>query len=131
MVFDPHSGLVSIRHTDLLKSDTPINKAKVSLKLHELEYKLDVEKKVQEGTKKLAQAYGADPASQTDRRRRHEVSLNLAESNEKIALLKKAVQKYKNLYIGEGDDDDGEYLIYCHCFHIDCRPSCIHNLRKR
>ncbi|RUS13112.1 hypothetical protein BC937DRAFT_86329, partial [Endogone sp. FLAS-F59071] len=90
----------------LLKSDTPINKAKVSLKLHELEYKLDVEKKVQEGTKKLAHAYGADPASQTDRRRRHEVSLNLAESNEKIALLKKAVQKYKNLYIGEGDDDD-------------------------
>ncbi|KAJ2955208.1 hypothetical protein NQZ79_g8761 [Umbelopsis isabellina] len=90
---------------DLLKSDTPINKAKVSLKLHELEYKLDVEKKVQIGIRKLASTFESDP-SIVDRRRMAEVQGQLSESNEKINLLNKAVRKYKNLYIGEEDEDE-------------------------
>ncbi|KAI9285195.1 kinase-like domain-containing protein [Umbelopsis sp. AD052] len=92
---------------DLLKADTPFNKAKVSLKLHELEYKLDVEKKVLAGIKNMAWAVEKDPSS-TDRRRRAEVQGELYESNEKLNLLNKAVRKYKNLYIGESDDDDDE-----------------------
>lgn len=92
---------------DLLKSDTPINKAKVSLKLHELEYKLDVEKKVQIGIRKLASTFERDP-SIVDRRRISEVQGQLSESNEKIKLLNKAVRKYKNLYIGEEDEDEVE-----------------------
>lgn len=101
---------------DLLKADTPFNKAKVSLKLHELEYKLDVEKKVMAGIKNMAWAFEKDPAS-TDRRRRAEVQGELYESNEKLNLLNKAVRKYKNLYIGESDEDDGKCLCYlplCH-----------------
>lgn len=97
-------------HLDLLKADTPFNKAKVSLKLHELEYKLDVEKKVMAGIKNMAWAFEKDPAS-TDRRRRAEVQGELYESNEKLNLLNKAVRKYKNLYIGESDEDDGKYFL--------------------
>lgn len=93
-------------YIELLKSDTPINKAKVSLKLHELEYKLDVEKKVQIGIRKLASTFESDP-SVVDRRRMAEVHGQLSESNEKINLLNKAVRKYKNLYIGEEDEDEG------------------------
>ncbi|KAI8581145.1 hypothetical protein K450DRAFT_233306 [Umbelopsis ramanniana AG] len=94
---------------DLLKSDTKINKAKVSLKLHELEYKLDVEKKVQIGIRKLASTFERDP-SIVDRRRISEVQGQLSESNEKIKLLNKAVRKYKNLYIGEEDEDEAEEI---------------------
>ncbi|GAB5590900.1 Serine/threonine kinase [Umbelopsis nana] len=94
---------------DLLKSDTPINKAKVSIKLHELEYKLDVEKKVQIGIRKLASTFERDP-SIVDRRRIAEVQSQLYESKEKIKLLNKAVRKYKNLYIGEEDEDEGEEI---------------------
>lgn len=59
------------------------------------------------GIKNMAWAFEKDPAS-TDRRRRAEVQGELYESNEKLNLLNKAVRKYKNLYIGESDDDDGK-----------------------
>lgn len=112
---------------DLLKSDTPINKAKVSLKLHELEYKLDVEKKVQIGIRKLASTFERDP-SIVDRRRISEVQGQLSESNEKIKLLNKAVRKYKNLYIGEEDEMEVEggltecFVVFlpCVCFNSFC-----------
>lgn len=93
---------------DLLKADTKYNKAKVSLKLHELEYKLDVEKKVMAGIKNMAGAFDRNPSS-VDRRRRADVQSELSESVEKLNLLNKAVRKYKNLYLGEGDDEDGMY----------------------
>lgn len=95
---------ISKRYTnlDLLEADTPINKAKVSLKLHELEYKVDVEKKVQEGIRNLHQLL--DPAmSTTDRRRKTELHEKQLESQEKMALLNHAVKKYKDLYLGEED----------------------------
>ncbi|OZJ01641.1 hypothetical protein BZG36_05292 [Bifiguratus adelaidae] len=97
-----------LSNLDLLKSETPINKAKVSLKLHELEYKLDVERKVQDGARKLAHAFGADTGSQSERKRRAEMASKLSESNEKVALLRRAVHKYKTLYIGEVDDDEDD-----------------------
>ncbi|KAI9262006.1 kinase-like domain-containing protein [Sporodiniella umbellata] len=88
---------------DLLEADTPINKAKVSLKLHELEYKVDVEKKVQEGIKNLQQLL--DPTMSTaDRRRKTELQEKQLESQDKMALLNNAVKKYKDLYLGEEEE---------------------------
>ncbi|KAI8644424.1 kinase-like domain-containing protein [Parasitella parasitica] len=90
---------------DLLTTDTLYNKSKVSLKLHELEYKLDVENKVLAGIKTMADVMDRDP-SLSDRKRRAELQLQMYESIEKLNLLTKALRKYKSLYIGEGDDDD-------------------------
>ena len=90
---------------DLLTTDIPYNKPKVSLKLHELEYKLDVEKKVLAGIKTMAAALERNP-SVNDRRQRGEVQGQLYESIEKRNWLDKALKKYKGLYIGEGDEDD-------------------------
>ncbi|CEP06939.1 hypothetical protein [Parasitella parasitica] len=90
---------------DLLTTDTVYNKSKVSLKLHELEYKLDVENKVLAGIKTMADVMDRDP-SLSDRKRRTELQLQMYESIEKLSLLTKALRKYKSLYIGEGDDDD-------------------------
>ncbi|KAG0175116.1 Serine/threonine kinase [Apophysomyces sp. BC1015] len=92
---------------DLLTSSTPYNKPKVSLKLHELEYKLDVEKKLLAGFKNMATLLDKEP-SITDRRNRGEVQGQLYESIEKLSLLNRALRKYKGLYIGEGDEDDYE-----------------------
>lgn len=92
---------------DLLEADTPINRAKVSLKLHELEYKVDVEKKVQEGIKNLYHLLERS-TSTADRRRKAELLEKQLECTEKMALLNNAVKKYKDLYLGEEDEDDEE-----------------------
>ncbi|KAI8092460.1 uncharacterized protein BX664DRAFT_378375 [Halteromyces radiatus] len=91
---------------DLLKADTPINRAKVSLKLHDLEYKVDVEKKVQMGIKNLSQTYNPHSSATTERRIKSEIQEKQAESNEKMSLLTTAVRKYKDLYLGEEEDVD-------------------------
>lgn len=75
---------------DLLKSDTAITTKKVEYKLRELAYKLDVEKKVKVASEKLEQLGMAAKDGN-------------AESVEKVALLKRALQKYQGLYIpGQG-----------------------------
>jgi classical protein kinase C/novel protein kinase C epsilon type len=91
---------------DLLKADTPINRAKVSLKLHDLEYKVDVEKKVQMGIKNLAQTVNPHSSAMTEKKIKSEIQEKQAESNEKMALLASAVRKYKGLYLGEEEDGD-------------------------
>ncbi|KAI9476389.1 MAG: kinase-like domain-containing protein [Benjaminiella poitrasii] len=90
---------------DLLTTNTLYNKSKVSLKLHELEYKLDVENKVLAGIKTMADVMDRDH-SIGDRRGRHELQSQMYESIEKLNLLTKALRKYKSLYIGEEEDDD-------------------------
>lgn len=82
---------------DLLEADTPINRAKVSLKLHELEYKVDVEKKVLDGIRNLQQLLETIP----DRRRKNELQQKQSECHTKMALLNNAVKKYKDLYLDQ------------------------------
>ncbi|CDH52710.1 agc pkc protein kinase [Lichtheimia corymbifera JMRC:FSU:9682] len=101
------TGAKKFTNLDLLTSAVPYNKPKVSLKLHELEYKLDVEKKVLTGIKTMADVIEKS-ASSGDRRQRDEVQGQLYESVEKRNLLDRALRKYKGLYIGEGDEDDYE-----------------------
>ncbi|KAI9309622.1 hypothetical protein BJ944DRAFT_280544, partial [Cunninghamella echinulata] len=92
---------------DLLTTATPYNKPKVSLKLHELEYKLDVEKQMLTAIKHMADLFERDPSTE-NRKRKSEVQGQMYESIEKLNLLKKALRKYKSLYIDEGDEDDDE-----------------------
>ncbi|KAI8098918.1 kinase-like domain-containing protein [Halteromyces radiatus] len=95
---------------DLLTTNTPYNKPKVSLKLHELEYKLDVEKKVLEGIKTMADALDR-LGTQNDRKQRDEIKNQMYESIEKLGLLNRALRKYKGLYIGEGEDEEEDYEL--------------------
>ncbi|KAI9300148.1 hypothetical protein BJ944DRAFT_253317 [Cunninghamella echinulata] len=91
---------------DLLKSDTPINRSKVSLKLHELEYKVNIEKKVQKGIKNLSKTFNQSSPPGSEKRLKSEIKEKQAESKEKMALLTSAMKKYKDLYIGEESMDD-------------------------
>ncbi|KAK3843696.1 MAG: hypothetical protein J3R72DRAFT_107749 [Linnemannia gamsii] len=77
---------------DLLKSSRTITTNKVVYKMHELAYKLEVEKKVKLASQKMEQL-GVSAKDENE------------ESNEKIVLLKRALQKYQGLYIpGEAED---------------------------
>jgi len=77
-------------YIDLLKAATPITAKKVTYKLRELAYKLDIEKKVKIASEKL-ERLGVDAANGN------------AESSERVVLLKRALQKYQGLYIpGQG-----------------------------
>jgi hypothetical protein len=89
-----------------LEADTPINRAKVSLKLHELEYKSDVEKKVQEGIRNLYHLLDRTSSSAADRRRKAELHEKQLECTEKMTLLNNAVKKYKDLYLGEDEEEE-------------------------
>ncbi|KAI8979406.1 hypothetical protein BDF20DRAFT_503174 [Mycotypha africana] len=101
-------GKKKYSNLDLLMSETPYNKPKVSLKLHELEYKLDVEKTVLKGIKGMFEVMERNPSA--DRRNRTELQDKMFESQEKLTLLNSALRKYKSLYIGEGGDED-EYEL--------------------
>jgi hypothetical protein len=91
----------------LRQSETNISAAKVNLKLHEIEFKLDVEKRVKDGTEKMHKLYMMDP-SMGDKKSRHEVAQKLADTNEKMVLLKRALQKYHGLYVGEDDEEEDD-----------------------
>ncbi|KAF8928488.1 Serine/threonine kinase [Dissophora ornata] len=77
---------------DLLKAPTPITAKKVTYKLRELAYKLDIEKKVKIASERLEQL----GMSARD---------GNAESSERVVLLKRALQKYQGLYIPGQEDD--------------------------
>ncbi|KAG0095166.1 Serine/threonine kinase [Podila epicladia] len=77
---------------DLLKAPTPITTKKVTYKLRELAYKLDIEKKVKAASERLEQlGMSAKDGN--------------AESSERVVLLKRALQKYQGLYIPGQEDD--------------------------
>ncbi|CAG8525680.1 7877_t:CDS:10 [Ambispora gerdemannii] len=89
---------------DLIKSETPYSTEKVALKLHELEFKLYVEEKLLEGSLKMSTAVLVqDPKN---KKSIAEVKGKTLESKEKIALLTRALHKYKELYIPGAEEDD-------------------------
>lgn len=45
------------RCADLIKSDTPLTPAKISRMLHQLDFKLTVEKQYKDGIEKMAKLY--------------------------------------------------------------------------
>jgi len=47
-------------NTDLIKADTPLTSAKISRMLHQLEFKLHVERQYKEGIDKMAKLYLVD-----------------------------------------------------------------------
>lgn len=68
---------------------------------------MDVEKQMLTAIKHMADLFEKDPSSE-NRKRKSEVQGQMYESIEKLNLLKKALRKYKSLYIDEGDEDDDE-----------------------
>ncbi|KAG0666877.1 Serine/threonine kinase [Rhodotorula mucilaginosa] len=92
-------------HGHLIKADTPLTTAKISRMLHQLEFKLHVERQYKEGIDKMAKLYMADG----DKKARADTENKRVESKQKMVLLSQALKKYKTLDVmGElGEDEDG------------------------
>ncbi|GAA5952749.1 hypothetical protein JCM3765_002263 [Sporobolomyces pararoseus] len=90
---------------DLIKADTPLTSAKISRMLHQLEFKLHVERQYKEGIDKMAKLYLVDG----DKKARQDTENKRVESKQKMVLLNQALKRYKTLDVmGElGDEDDG------------------------
>lgn len=94
---------------DLIKADTPYTTAKISKMLHQLEYKLQVEKQYKEGIAKMSTLYQADG----DKKSRADAENKRIESDKKIALLQSALKRYKTLHIlddVEEEEPEGKVL---------------------
>lgn len=80
---------------DLIKADTPITPRKITKMLHQLEFKLQVEKQYKQGIDKMAKLYSADG----DKKSKADAEAKKVESEKKIQLLNAALKRYKNLHI--------------------------------
>ncbi|RHZ65053.1 hypothetical protein Glove_319g64 [Diversispora epigaea] len=95
-----------ISNLDLIKVDSPITSQKISLRLHELEFKLDVERKLKEGSERMINAVvSQDPKN---KKGLAEVQTRTMESKEKISLLTNSLQRYKDLHVSGLDDDEDD-----------------------
>ena len=91
---------------DLIKADTPHTTAKISKMLHQLEFKLQVEKQYKEGIAKMSSLYQADG----DKRSRADAEVKRVESDRKIALLQSALKRYKTLHILDDAEEEEENM---------------------
>jgi classical protein kinase C len=108
---DPYNGQMVNRmgtsakknytNLDLIKYDTPHTTAKISRMLHQIEFKLQIEKQYKMGIDKMAKLYQADG----DRKSRTDAESKRVESASKIRLLQQSLKRYKQLHVME---DSGE-----------------------
>ncbi|GAA5844227.1 hypothetical protein JCM9279_001730 [Rhodotorula babjevae] len=104
MVFGGQKARDQFTNLDLIKSDTPLTTAKISRMLHQLEFKLHVERQYKEGIDKMAKLYLVDG----DKKARADTENKRVESKQKMVLLNQALKKYKALDVmGElGEEED-------------------------
>ena len=92
---------------DLIKADTPHTTAKISRMLHQLEFKLQVERKYKEGIDKMVRLYQADG----DKKSRMDAEAKRIESEKKIQLLQSALKRYSRLHVlDDAEEDEGTPL---------------------
>ncbi|RKP40250.1 kinase-like domain-containing protein [Dimargaris cristalligena] len=98
----------SFSNLDLRKSDSALSTQKVSLKLHEIAFKLDVERKLKEGTDRITNIYRMESNRGDKRKTAHANAAGSAlnETNDKIMILERALKKYQSLYVQGLDDED-------------------------
>lgn len=84
--------------------------AKISRMLHQLEFKLQIERQYKQGIDKMAALYQAEG----DRKSRHDAESKRVESQSKIMLLQQALKRYKQLHVmDDGEDDQRELSADC------------------
>ena len=102
------SGAAKLSQTslDLIKADTPLTSAKISRMLHQLEFKMHIERQYKEGIDKMGRLYEMDG----DKKARADTENKRIESKQKMQLLQLALKRYKQLDVmgNLGDEDDGK-----------------------
>ncbi|CAD7064648.1 unnamed protein product [Tilletia caries] len=86
---------------DLIKYETPLTSAKISRMLHQLEFKLQIEKQYRNGFEKMIKLYQAEG----DRKSRQDAESKAKESHSKIMLLQQSLKRYQQLNVVEDAED--------------------------
>ncbi|KAE8257334.1 hypothetical protein A4X13_0g2422 [Tilletia indica] len=86
---------------DLIKYETPLTTAKISRMLHQLEFKLQIEKQYRAGFEKMIKLYQAEG----DRKSKQDAESKAKESHSKIMLLQQSLKRYQQLNVVEDTED--------------------------
>ncbi|KAJ1827154.1 Serine/threonine kinase [Coemansia sp. RSA 2599] len=102
----PHSQ--SFSKLDLRKTSTHLSVQKISLKVHEIAYKLEVERKIRDQANRIRRIYSND-YRQGSRDKIAQITDSdrlLHETNDRIRLLEYSLKMYQSLYVDYADDDE-------------------------
>lgn len=84
-----------------MRSNVDFSTGKIAEKLFETQYKIDVEKKIQEGAERMLEAFKLSGYQATDKKLKKETQKNLHYSIAKTALLNNVLNKYNSLKIDD------------------------------
>ncbi|KAJ2905033.1 Serine/threonine kinase, partial [Coemansia aciculifera] len=100
----------SVSKLDLRKTSSHLSVQKISLKVHEIAYKLEVERKIRDNANRIRMLYSNDNrrGSKDKLPQITDSDRILQESNDRIRLLEYSLKMYQSLYVdyAEGDDSD-------------------------
>ncbi|KAJ2786971.1 Serine/threonine kinase [Coemansia interrupta] len=102
----PHS--LSMSKIDLRKTSTHLSVQKISLKVHEIAYKLEVERKIRDQANRIRSIYSND-YHQGSRDKIAQITDSdrlLHETNDRIRLLEYSLKMYQSLHVDYADDDE-------------------------
>ncbi|KAJ3121854.1 Serine/threonine kinase [Physocladia obscura] len=93
---------------DFLRCETPLSPEKIAYRIHQIETKLQIERKVQAGTERMCEVmFSVIPAMQNsgapliDEKRAKMIEEKLNECREKVALLVSSLARYKLLVVDD------------------------------
>lgn len=70
--------------------------------LHQLEFKLQIEKQYKQGIDKMAKLFQAEG----DRKSKNDAESKRVESHAKIQLLQQSIKRYKQLHVLDEEEDE-------------------------
>ncbi|KAJ2567286.1 Serine/threonine kinase [Coemansia sp. RSA 1822] len=107
----PHS--MSFSKLDLRKASSHLSGQKISLKVHEIAYKLEVERKIRDNANRIRMLYSNDyqRGSKNKMTQITDSDRILHETNDRIRLLDYSLKKNQSLYVDYADDDDADTAI--------------------
>ncbi|KAJ2081260.1 Serine/threonine kinase [Coemansia sp. RSA 988] len=102
----PHS--TSFSKLDLRKASSHLSGQKISLKVHEIAYKLEVERKIRDNANRIRALYSNDyrKGSKGKIVQITDSDRILHETNDRIRLLEYSLKMYQSLYVDYTDDDE-------------------------
>ncbi|KAI9140889.1 hypothetical protein BKA69DRAFT_1038888 [Paraphysoderma sedebokerense] len=94
------------------KSGMPLSTKKVSTKLRDMTYKLELEQKVRNASEKMVALYAqADAIEKKSKSERTIMTNDLAETVARIDAIRKSLQKYQGLFVGDDSDEEDQTTL--------------------
>jgi serine/threonine protein kinase len=104
------SEIGSLSNLSLSLTGTPFSKRKITAKMRDLDYKLELEQKVQKASERIELLYKSSPGKSE----KSELEKNLQESSARLETLRLAIGAYSSLYIPEEHETNIQNEMHFH-----------------